>query len=698
MTAREVEFGDLFLAEADQRLDRLDTELLKLEAAGVPASTPLIDSLFREAHTLKGAAAVLGFAELAGLMHAMEDVFEGFRSGQRKPSGGIVDILLAAVEKLRTLIPAAVAGEDYADAASQLKVLLSSATSTPPGASEAPSAPPAQRAPSEPLPAAEPAAAITGAAPADPPAAPEPGTANLLVPVARVDLIVRLVGESAAAQLRLGRLIDERLGVDSHQVAEFRDLGRVLHELQEAARRSRMVPVLTIASTLHRAVRSAARSLGKDVRWDVTGGTTELDRSVLEQLTEPLLQLVRNAVDHGIEFPAQRRLAGKAEQARIGLHASQRGSEVILTLTDDGCGIDVERVREQLRRGGEDPSALSDDECLSMIFRSGLSTSREVSDLSGRGVGLDIVRTSLQRVRGRVEVHSTAGVGTEFSIEVPITLAVLPCLLVVAGGQRYAIPMHDVVTVLPPAAPIHQAEGRQVVRVDATTVIVSDLAATLNLPVADGDGGRPIVVISGLTRRHAFRVDTLLGQRDVVVKGLSLVLPALPVFIGASVEPDASILLVLDTRSLIDRVRLAELPALVPDHRIDSPARRQGNLLVVDDAITIRELQRSILERAGFTVRTAGDGVEALAALAEAPADLVVTDVEMARMDGISLTESIRANQALANTAVLLLTSLNSEEDRERGLSAGADGYIVKADFDEAALLGAVDRLLGRPR
>lgn len=715
MASKELDLGEVFLAEAEQRLDRLDTELLELESADPATAGPLIDSLFREAHTLKGASAVLGFAELTAVMHLVEDVFEGFRSGRTRPSTAVVDALLGTVDGLRTLIPAAVGGEDFVVAADALRAQLMATTTQPVEDGPPPVMLPTPRAATSPLAEPRPPADAVVIPPAPPTPAPptpappvpvagdagrHPAAATLLVPVARVDEIVRLVGESAAAQLRLGRLIGERLHEDALQVAEFRDLGRVLHELQEAARRSRMVPVLTITGALHRAVRHAARALGKDVLWQIEGGTTELDRTVLEQLTDPLLHLIRNAVDHGIESPEERLLAGKPAQARVSLHAAQRGSEAILTITDDGRGIDVERVREQARQRGEDPTTLSDDECLYLIFRSGLSTSTAVTDLSGRGVGLDIVRMSLQRVRGRVEVRSTPGIGTEFRIQVPITLAVLPSLLVVASGQHYAIPMHDVVTVLAPGVPLIQAEGRQVVRVGDITVGVNDLATTLGLAAATApeDRPRPVVVVSGLTRQHAFAVDGLLGQRDVVVKGLSPILPALPVYIGVSVEPDASILLVLDTRGLIDRVRLRERPALDTSASVRTAPVRQGNLLVVDDAMTVRELQRSILQRAGFTVRTASDGLEALAALAESPADLVLTDVEMPNMDGFTLTEAIRADESLANMAVLILTSLSSAADRERGLQAGADGYIVKADFDEAALLEAVDRLLGHPR
>ncbi len=461
--------------------------------------------------------------------------------------------------------------------------------------------------------------------------------------------------------------------------------------------RARMVPVSTITDPLHRAVRDLARSLGKRVRWEARGEDTELDRGVLQHLADPLLHLVRNAVDHGVETPAERVAAGKDEEATVRLHAMQLGSEVIITVSDDGRGIDGARVREQARLRGDGASGTDDP--LTLIFRSGLSTAATVSEVSGRGVGLDVVRTNLETVRGRVEVHSDAGQGSEFRLVVPITLAVLPCLLVAVAGNRYAIPMHSVAL-----AQGHDdtneahAEGRALIWVGRAPVPVSDLHATLELDGVPEPQG-PIVVVSGITRRHAFRVDALLGQRDVVVKGLGRLVPRLDVVAGASVEPDGSILVVLDAAALIDKARgdRAEVtPALLHGDEAPVAAARRRSILVVDDALTVRELQRSIFERAGFEVRVASDGIEALARLAEAPADLVLTDVEMPRMDGFALTESIRAHPKLANLPVLVLTSRASEADRQRGLDVGADGYIVKSAFDEASLLESVDRVLGR--
>jgi two-component system chemotaxis sensor kinase CheA len=403
---------------------------------------------------------------------------------------------------------------------------------------------------------------------------------------------------------------------------------------------------------------------------------------------------MRNAVDHGIESPQTRVAAGKPSQGTIRLHAMQLGSEVIIAITDDGRGIDTDAVRRQAARHGLDTDGLSDEEVLPLTFQSGLSTVDFVTDVSGRGVGLDVVRVSVEAARGRVEVRSQPGVGTEFRIVVPITLAVLRCLLVEAGSERFALPFHRVVLskAYEPSTEAH-AEGRPVVWVDDRPVPVSSLADTLGIVGGKPPAG-PIVVLADTARRHAFHVDRLVGQRDVVVKGLSRLLPHLPAVAGVSVEPDGSVLVVLDPPGLIQRARQGRRDSV--SSAADNPrqlARRR--VLVVDDALTVRELQRSILERSGFDVRVATDGSQALALLAEEPSDLVLTDVEMPNMDGFALTEAIRAHPSLTNIPVLILSSHASDADRQRGLDAGADGYIIKSGFDEGALLAAVNRLLG---
>jgi two-component system chemotaxis sensor kinase CheA len=496
------------------------------------------------------------------------------------------------------------------------------------------------------------------------------------------------VGEASAAALRVGRLVSDQLGAEPAGVPELHELTLALESLQERTLQARMVPFGTIAEPLRRASRDLARSLGKAVELDLRGQETELDRGVLEQVADPLLHLVRNAIDHGIEPPAARLAAGKPGQGAVRVHAMQLGSEVVVTVADDGRGIDLERVRQRAGTTGDGLDGVGDDEALYAIFRSGLSTAAAVSEVSGRGVGLDVVRTSLAAVRGRVEVHSEPGAGSEFRLSVPITLAMLPCLLVETAGRRFAIPMHSVVSAEAAGWSEERVEGQAVSRVRDQILPDSNLA----------------VVVASMTRRHAFRVDALIGQRNVVVKDLGRLLPTLDLLAGAALEPDGSILLVLDVSGLVDRARwirsaagaaattrAAHEPPPAPAPAPAPPA----SVLVVDDTAVVRELERSILEEAGYRVRTARDGREALAALADAPPDLVVTDVEMPNCDGLELTRAIRAEPALAGLPVVVVTSRAADADRRRAMEAGADAYLVKRDLDQRALLEVVGRLLG---
>jgi two-component system chemotaxis sensor kinase CheA len=390
-------------------------------------------------------------------------------------------------------------------------------------------------------------------------------------------------------------------------------------------------------------------------------------------------------------MPAQRLAAGKPEQAVVRLEAKQVGSKVVIAISDDGAGIDVAAVRVAAAKAGVDVTGLTEDESLHLIFRSGISTAKMLTETSGRGVGMNVVATAVEAVHGEVQVVNHPGAGAEFRIIVPITLTVVPCLIVSIAGQSFALPLHRIVRMLE-AQHVQLVSGRKLAVIDGVAVPVSDLAALLGLPSASGG---PWVLLGTTAESHAFQVETVLQKRDVVVRGLTGRLRDLKAVSGASIEPNGSILLVLDVPHLIDR-SLATLEA--PQTGADGPAAPLTPLavMVVDDALMVRELQRSILERGGYTVRTASDGAEALAMLAEQPADLVVTDVEMPNMDGVTLIKRIRAHPRFANIPVLIVSSHASDEDHQLGLEAGADAYIVKASFDEAGLLNAVSRLLGR--
>ena len=687
----------LFAQEAEVRLAELDRLLLLLEQQD--GDEALIRAIFRELHTLKGSAAVAGLDGVSQLAHELEELVGGIRSGNLVVTPAIIDTLLAGADQLGSIIAGNPAGEACTEAGDEasdeagdepvVAVMVIDESATPVTAVD-----PSPRVPMG-------VETATG---------PEPGGV-VMVPMDRLDELVRLIGESASAHLRMGSMLMEKFGLDPTLNPEFNELSRTLNELQERAMRTRMVPLSTITDKLQRAVRDLARAQGKTIRWEVRGADTELDRGVLVALSDSLLHLVRNAVDHGIEPDVVRAAAGKLVGGTIRLHAMQLGSEVIVAITDDGGGIDTSRVRVQAEGQGVDTSRLSDEDVQQLIFRAGLSTTAFVTDVSGRGVGLDVVRTTVEAAHGRVEVRSEPGRGTEFRVIVPITLAVLRCLLVESGGQRFALPFHRVVLSQRfDETRQTSAEGRTVIWVEDQPVPVSALAGTLGICGGSTDG--PIVVLADTARRHGFQVDRLVGQRDVVIKGLSTLLPHLPAVAGASVEPDGSILLVLDPPGLIQRARQATRGQASPGRPTADPtnawhAAASGErtsagslqrILVVDDALTVRELQRSILERAGFDVRVAVDGLDALAKLAEGPSELILTDIEMPLMDGFALTEAVRAAPDLTNIPVLILSSRSSEADRQRGLEAGADGFILKSGFDEGSLLLAVNRLIGARR
>jgi two-component system chemotaxis sensor kinase CheA len=674
----------LFAQEAEVRLAQLGQLLLQLEQTGEDEA--LVRSIFREVHTLKGSSAVAGLDEVSRVAHHFEELVDDLRTGRRPFTSEVIDTLLGAADQLGAAISKAHVGVPAEDTVHSSPT---TANGTPPPQPPEVITPSAHAAvtPNDvtPQPSSSPVHSRHSAG---------SGAGVIMVPAERLEELTRLVGEMASAHLRVGRMLKDQFKVDPATCTEFNELSRSLNDLQDRAMRTQMVPVSTITDQLHRAVRDLSRAQGKDIRWEARGTDTELDRGVLYQLSDSLMHLVRNAVDHGIEPPSERKAAGKQPQATVRLHAMQLGSEVIIAVTDDGHGIDVDSVSRQADRHGIDTGGMSEEELLGLTFQAGLSTTQFVTDISGRGVGLDVVRTNVEAAQGRVEVQSERGAGSEFRIIVPITVAVLRCLLVDAGGQSFALPFHRVQLsqAHDPSKGAH-AEGHPVVWVDGHPVAVQNLAETLGLTAGEETKG-PVVVLADTSRRHAFQVDRLIGQRDVVLKALNPLLAHLPAVAGASVEPDGSVLLVLDPPGLIQRARQASRVNGLKSPPERSRAHRRS-ILVVDDALTIRELQRSILERAGFDVRVATDGNHALSNLAEEPTDLVLTDIEMPNMDGFELTEAIRAHPTLANIPVLILSSRSSEADRQRGLDVGADGYIIKSSFDEASLLSAVNRLLG---
>jgi two-component system chemotaxis sensor kinase CheA len=678
-------------------LERMSNALIALEAA--PDDQSAVDAIFREAHTMKGTAGMVGMMRVSHLAHRLEDLLTELRSGARHSTPELTDAMLRVIDGIGRLVAGTAEGETSAPDAVELEDLLPATIPTPTpaaGTGQTVAVAPPVAAPVPPPPVLQPEPPHIPDAPviaADIPVVHDRrrlDAVTLAVPVARIDELNRLVGEASAAQLRVGQVLGAELRSDPDMVSEYRELTKVLNQLQEVSERTRMVPIGTLEPILHRTVRDAARHAGKSVRWAITGDDVEIDRGVLEQLAAPLQHLVRNSVGHGIEMPARRLALGKPEEGVVKVHAAQVGSKVVITITDDGSGIDVAAVRAAAAADGVDVSNLDETESLRLILRSGVSTAKEITAESGRGVGLDVVSAAVIAVRGRLEIENHPGSGSEFRIVVPITLTIVPCLIVAVGGQPFALPMERITRMLGPQ-PMHVMGDRRLAMIDGQAVQVTNLASLIG-KTAPCEG--PWVILGSAPDQHAFCVDSVLQKRDVVVRGFTGRLRDLHVISGASVEPNGSIVLVLDVMALLERAEHFVEPAATAAISADAPPVAP-TLLVVDDSLMVRELQRSILERAGYQVQTANDGREALAMLTEHPPDLVITDIEMPNVDGIALTTNIRSHPRLANIPVLIVTSRTNEDDHRRGLDAGADALIVKSAFDEASLLAAVSRLLG---
>jgi two-component system, chemotaxis family, sensor kinase CheA len=660
MSGTNTRLLEIFREEAEERLDRLVETLLALDAGtALPDAT---DVLFREVHSLKGGAGLVGLEELRAIAHAAEELLSGVRRAGEPVPAELARALLVAASTMRGVVVDDAAGvaeravaELYAAAPSALRPDDDSlASADEPAASQPDGDGAAARVPAAGL-----------------------GT-SIRVSAAKLDRVLDTVGDVVLQQRRFEHLVEPRA---DERVGEALDQGEVLlDELQDAAIELRALPLSAITGALPRHAHDLARTEGKDVGLHLHGVETQLDRAILDGLSDTLVHLLRNAIAHGIESPEERELAGKPSRGRIELRAEQRGGRVAIELADDGRGVAVELLRE----------AEHDGSLVELLARPGFSTAAAVSGVAGRGVGLDAVKTHVESLGGSVEAHSEPGRGTTITLLLPLTMAILHVLLVERLGQALGLPVASVEEVVAIEDTTALA-GRPSIAWQGAAIPLGDLAAAL------GGAGElpprpPALVVRHAGRTAALACDRLLGEEHVMVKSLGPILGRQPGYLGGALLGDGRIALIVDPSVVVARASLEQAtPAGAQPHE------RASKVLVVDDQFTVRELQRSILEAAGYGVLTAVDGADALRRLAaDAEVDLVVTDLEMPELDGLELLRRVRRQPALASLPVVVVTSRATEEDRRRGLEAGADAYITKDRFDQRALLDTVERLLGR--
>ncbi len=478
--------------------------------------------------------------------------------------------------------------------------------------------------------------------------------------------------------------------------------GRVNTELQEGLMRTRMVPFERLVPRLRRIVRQVAAELGKQVELEVLNAEGEMDRRILDAMQAPLEHMLRNAVDHGIEAPEQRRQAGKPACGQIRLQLAREGSEICLSLEDDGAGVDVAAVRRKAVERGllAADSDLGEREVMQFILAAGFSTARQITQISGRGVGMDVVDAGVRQLGGSLEIDSRPGQGTRFLIRLPFTVSVNRALMVQAGDASYAIPLAAVEGIVRlEAAQLqgdalhceHQGRRYRVLRLDAL-LAGTDQAV---LPAVAGGGALPVVLLRGGEQPTALQVDALSGSREVVVKSLGAQFAAVPGLGGATILGDGRVVVILDLPALLRARRTAAhgQPAAHRPLAEASPLRRPPRVLVVDDSVTVRKVSTRLLERHGMQVRTAKDGIDALARLQEERPDVMLLDIEMPRMDGFEVAGRVRHDPRLHDLPIIMITSRTGTKHRERAETIGVDRYLGKP-FQETELLAQIEALV----
>jgi len=736
-----------FRVEAQEHLQVIADGLLKLERTPVPeVQYSIIESVFRAAHSLKGAARAVDFTDIESSCQLLEDVFAAWKRQESTPSLEALDALhrdlniitLALATPVDTAAEVQKTEPAFTDQSVEVVPV-----ETQPTKSKMPVAKPttlAQKVPQN----------------ADPEETVRVAVTKLESSLLQAEemLMVKLTTRQRSIDLRelsecfvewqkswitlepevrelrshlpvqdkrrssagLTRLLDffdwsmHYLKLVESQTATLGrtmaldgyHFGKLVDDLMEGSKKLLLLPFATISASLPKLVRDLCRDQGKEADLKIHGDYIEIDKRILEGLKDPLIHLLRNCIDHGIEMPDERVQQGKPARAIIKLEVSQiSGNKVRLVLSDDGAGIDTAKVRASAIKQGlfsaEDAMQLNEAESLALIFQSAVSTSPMITQVSGRGLGLTIVREKVNKLGGEVSVSSQLGAGTTFNIIMPTTLANLRGIVVEASGQLMVVPTTQVEGVTRTRqADIQTVEGRETISYRGSVLALVHLSEVLELPMTEHKDspltGVPIIVLGSGDRRVAFAVDAVLDEQEILVKPLRKPLSRVRNVYAVTILGSGQVAPILNIVDLLKSARLMvkSFPQIAT---VSTPAEAKA-ILVAEDSITSRMLLKGILESAGYRVKTAVDGMEAFTLLRAEYFDLVVSDVEMPRLNGFDLTARIRADQKLANLPIILVTALETRDDRERGLEAGANAYLIKSRFDQGNLIEAVQRLI----
>ncbi len=763
MAIDKSKFINAFKAETKEHLERLNEGILALEKN--PQNAELLETLMKEAHTVKGSATMMGFNLIADIAHKMEDGFEGSPDTNKHMESDDYDLLFECLDAIESLLQGTLVRQAKSLEASYIDSLcarlletfgvdqqncemapdLTNEDTVP---EEAPQIPPVQdesldthpdhdsvpnqetntvsTGDSTDMPAhtatdpprvtestAEPTKAATTT---QPESQPSTTVESIRVDVNKLDRLMNLSGEMLISKIRLKDLIktlSEKTELSDHVNEELGDLMRQLcsvdesmnttvSDIQDEVLNLRMMPVSHLFNTFPRAMRDLAKEHGKDVELVIKGQETHLDKNIIDRMKGPFVHLIRNSVDHGIEETETRLERHKPARGHILLNAYRAGNQVILEVSDDGGGINLEKVKQRALHKGLITEAvaqqMADEQITQLLFAPGFSTRDVVTETSGRGVGLDVVREQIAQLNGTITISTELGKGTRFAMKLPLTLSVTEALLIICGDDVFAIPIETVIeTTRINLEEIEHVESNEVINLRGEIVPLIRIHQMFSLPKKGIVEKRffPVVIVQLAEKKLGLLVDEIMGHQAIVIRPLGDPLTNIPNIAGGTVLGDGRVVLILDIPSIIRNTSQSNtlIPTLT-DISTTSRDYSSKRILLAEDTPSTAMLEKSVLEAAGFFVTHAKDGEEALGMAAREQFDLVISDVLMPRMNGFELTSQLKGMKNYRAVPIIIVTTRCKDADRKRGLQAGADAYILKKDFTSDSFLETIDRLV----
>ncbi|ECV9671139.1 hybrid sensor histidine kinase/response regulator [Campylobacter jejuni] len=736
-----------FLVEAFELVEQIDHDLVELESN--PEDLELLNRIFRVAHTVKGSSSFLNFDVLTKLTHHMEDVLNKARHGELKITPDIMDVVLESIDRMKTLLNSirdngndTAIGMDIGPICARLTAISEGEAPSSAESNEAPVEAPKE----EPAPAPEPEVDVNQLSDSEveaeierllkvrkaedqarraqkkqnpkPAATPKPAAAapkaeggekkvpasggggggmdqTIRVEVKRLDHLMNLIGELVLGKNRLLKIYDdveeryegEKFLEELNQVVS--QLSIITTDVQLAVMKTRMQPIAKVFNKFPRVVRDLSRELGKQIELEITGEETELDKSIVEEIGDPIMHMIRNSCDHGVEDPATRAANGKPEKGIVQLKAYNEGNHIVVEITDDGKGLDpnglkIKAIEKNLITERE-ADQMTDKEAFALIFKPGFSTAAKVTNVSGRGVGMDVVKTNIEKLNGVIEIDSELGKGSSFKLKIPLTLAIIQSLLVGTQEEYYAIPLASVLeTVRVPIDDIYTIEGKNVLRLRDEVLSLVRLSDVFGVKQVLESGDQTYVVVIGVAEsKLGIIVDTLVGQEEIVIKSMGDYLQNIQGIAGATIRGDGRVTLIIDVGAMMDMAKEIKVDIKA---QIESSAKKPKEqpsdykVLIVDDSKMDRTLMQKALETLGVSLIEATNGVEALNIIksGEHDIDAILIDIEMPRMDGYTLAGEIRKYSKYRNLPLIAVTSRTSKTDRLRGVEVGMTEYITK--------------------